>query len=65
MKLKRLIELPYREAHKIRERQKAGTMMEFYDKENYVCFNENELALWRPKKGGRPPLRKSKSVKKN
>ena len=59
MKLRRLIELPYAAAHKIRERQKAGTMMEFYDDQHYICFNEDELGLWKPRKSGRPPIKKN------
>ena len=54
MKLTRLISLPYKEAHRIRERQKAGTMTEFYDDEQYLCFSEEELKNYKPKKRGRP-----------
>ena len=54
MKLIRLISLPHSEATKIRERQKAGTMTEFYDDEQYLCFSEEELKNYKPKKRGRP-----------
>lgn len=54
MKLKRLISLPHSEATKIRERQKAGTMTEFYDDEQYLCYSEEELQSYKPKKRGRP-----------
>lgn len=57
MKLTRLISLPYKEAHRIRERQKAGTMTEFYDDEQYLCFSEEELKNYKPKKRGRPVKR--------
>ena len=57
MKLTRLISLPYKEAHRIRERQKAGTMTEFYDDEQYLCFSEEELKNYKPKKRGRPSNR--------
>ena len=58
MKLTRLISLPYKEAHRIRERQKAGTMTEFYDDEQYLCFSEEELQSYKPKKRGRPSKNK-------
>ncbi len=54
MKLKRLISLTYRDARRIRERQKAGTMTEFYDDEQYLCYSEKELKNYKPKKRGRP-----------
>lgn len=54
MKLIRLISLPHSQATKIRERQKAGTMTEFYDDEQYLCYSEEELQNYKPKKRGRP-----------
>ncbi len=54
MKKKRLIELPRGEATKIRARQKSGTMTELYDEEQYLCFDEEELVTYKPKKVGRP-----------
>jgi hypothetical protein len=57
MKLTRLISLPHSQATKIRERQKAGTMTEFYDDEQYLCFSEEELKNYKPKKRGRPVKR--------
>ena len=59
MGIKRLITLPHSEAVKIRERQKAGTMTEFYDDERYLCYSEEELKTYKPRKSGRP----SKGVK--
>lgn len=64
MKLTRLISLPYKEAHRIRERQKAGTMTEFYDDEQYLCFSEEELKNYKPKKRGRPSGIKNKRIKR-
>jgi hypothetical protein len=57
MKLIRLISLPHSQATKIRERQKAGTMTEFYDDELYLCFSEEELKNYKPKKRGRKSRR--------
>lgn len=57
MKLTRLISLPHSQATKIRERQKAGTMTEFYDDEQYLCYSEEELKNYKPKKRGRPVKR--------
>ena len=54
MTLVRLISLPHSEATKIRERQKAGTMTEFYDDGQYLCYSEEELNNYKPKKRGRP-----------
>lgn len=54
MGIKRLISLPHSEACKIRARQLAGTMTEFYDDEQYLCFSEEELKNYKPKKRGRP-----------
>ena len=56
--LKRIIELPYNEARKIRARQKVGTMKEYYDKEKYLCFKEEELKNYKPRKIGRPVKRR-------
>lgn len=64
MKLTRLISLPYKEAHRIRERQKSGTMTEFYDDEQYLCFSEEELKNYKPKKRGRPSGTKNKRTKR-
>lgn len=54
MMLKRIIELTYNEARKIRARQKVGTMKEYYDEEQYLCYDEEELKTYKPKKSGRP-----------
>lgn len=55
MAIKRLISLPYRDAHRIRERQKAGTMKEYYDREHYLCYSEDDYINYKPKKCGRKP----------
>ena len=57
MALKRLIELTREEASKIRARQKAKTMGEYYDSEQYLCFETKELETYRPRKSGRPPTK--------
>lgn len=57
--LKRIIELNYNEARKIRARQKVGTMKEYYDEEKYLCFDEEELKSYKPRKDGRPAKRRS------
>lgn len=54
MRLKRLIELNRSEAAKIRARQINGTMTEYYDEEQYLCFDEDELESYKPLKKGRP-----------
>lgn len=51
----RLISLPRKDASKIRDRQLKGTMTEYYDDEKYLCFDDHELKLWKPKKVGRKP----------
>lgn len=53
MAIKRLISLTHSEATKIRERQKVGTMTEFYDDENYLCYSEEEYENYKGKKRGR------------
>lgn len=58
MKLKRLISLPHIEAVKIRKRQNSGTMGEFYDEEQYLCFDADEYKKWKPRKNGRPIKRR-------
>lgn len=57
--LKRIIELPYNEARKIRARQKVGTMKEYYDDDQYLCFEEDELKNYKPRKDGRPAKRRN------
>ena len=57
--LKRIIELPYNEARKIRARQNVGTMKEYYDKEQYLCYDEEELKNYKPKKRGRLAKRRN------
>lgn len=57
MGIKRLISLPHSEACKIRARQLAGTITELYDADNYLCYSEEELKRYKPRKCGRPPKR--------
>jgi hypothetical protein len=59
MAIKRLISLTHSEATKIRERQKVGTMTEFYDDEHYLCYSEEEYKNYKGMKRGR----KSKNAK--
>ena len=56
--IKRLISLSRSEASKIRNRQLNGTMGEYYDDEDYLCYSEQELRDWKPKKIGRKPKTK-------
>lgn len=51
----RLCTLTHSESAKIRMRQKKGRMKEFFDSENYLCFDSEEYENWVPKKNGRPP----------
>lgn len=53
--LVRLISLPRKDASKIRDRQLKGTMTEYYDDEKYLCFDDQELKRWKPRKSGRKP----------
>lgn len=56
--MKRLIDLTFSEASKIRARQKNGTMTELFDNEQYLCFDEEELKNWKPRKNGRKSIKK-------
>ncbi len=53
--LVRLVSLSRKEACKIRDRQLKGTMTELYDDEKYLCFDDQELKVWKPRKCGRKP----------
>lgn len=53
--LKRLTDLHTCDANKIRARQKSGTMKEYFDEQGYLCFSEEELKNWQPRKIGRKP----------
>lgn len=55
MAIRRLISLAHSEATKIRERQKVGTMTEFYDDEKYLCYSEEEYLNYKGNKRGRKP----------
>ena len=52
--IKRVIELTHSEACKIRARQRAGTMNEYFDDEKYLCYETDELDTYKPRKTGRP-----------
>lgn len=54
--IKRLIDLPRNEANKIRARQKAGSMNEYYDDKNYLCYSVQELENYKKGKAGRKPV---------
>lgn len=53
--LVRLASLSRRESCKIRSRQMKGTMAVYYDDEKYLCFDDQELKRWKPRKSGRKP----------
>lgn len=53
--LKRLISLSRKDANKIRDRQLKGTMNEYFDDELYLCYDDEELENWKPRKNGRKP----------
>lgn len=55
MTLKRLISLSHTEATRIRNRQIVGTMTEFYDDDGYLCYDEDDLNGYKPRKRGRRP----------
>lgn len=61
MAIKRLISLKHSEASKIRSRQLNGTMKEYFDDEKYLCFDEEEYNMWKPKKNGRKPKTKKEN----
>lgn len=52
MKLVRVFSLSATESRKIRCRQKHGTMKEYFEN-GYLCFDEDELATYKPRKSGR------------
>lgn len=51
----RLVSLSRKDSCKIRNRQLKGTMTEYYDDEHYLCFDDQELKTWKPRKCGRKP----------
>ena len=51
----RLVSLSRKDSCKIRNRQLKGTMTEYYDDEYYLCFDDQELKTWKPRKCGRKP----------
>ena len=51
------------EREKIRKRQLAGTMTEYYDQQGFLCYDENELLTYKPRKKGRPAV--SAKITKN
>ncbi len=65
MKLVRLCSLSHKEMAKIRERQRSGTMQTYYDKDNYICYDNDELATYKPRKSGRPPIKGEENGKRN
>lgn len=54
--LKRLNDLPRSQANKIRARQKAGAMNEYFDKEGYLCYSVAEHENYKKGKAGRKPV---------
>lgn len=59
MDLKRVISLPHSEAMKIYARINNGTMKEYFDDEEYLCYDKEELKNWKSKKVGRKPRKRS------
>lgn len=55
MKLVRLADLSHNDRRKISARQKCNTMKKYTDAEGYVCYNEEEVAKYKPRKSGRKP----------
>ena len=55
----RLSSLTHSERVRIRKRQMKGTMSDLVDEEGYICYDPNELESWKPKKAGRPRLKRS------
>lgn len=55
MELIRLNSLPRNEYHRIRRRQRVGTMKSYLDEDGYVCCDKEELDNYKPKKNGRRP----------
>lgn len=55
IKLKRLADLEHGERRTIQARQNAGTMTKHIDSDGYLCFNEEELKTYKPRKVGRKP----------
>lgn len=51
----RVFALPHAEARKIRARQLVGTMKTYIDERGYICYDDEELANYQPKKDGRKP----------
>lgn len=58
MKLKKVADLPNREASKIYARINAGTMTLYLDEIGYTLYDEDELKTYKPRKCGRPPKRR-------
>lgn len=54
-KLKRLADLEHGKRRTIQARQDAGTMTRHIDKYGYLCFDEDELKTYKPRKSGRKP----------
>lgn len=51
--LKRLNELTKKERNKLSMRMKNGTLKKHIDEFGYLCYDEQELTEWKPKKFGR------------
>ena len=59
MKKVRLSTLPHNKMVMIRRRQINGTMSDLVDGEGYICYDPDELASWKPRKSGRPRIKRS------
>lgn len=58
--LKRLNDLSRTDAAKIRKRQIVGTMKVYFDNNNYICYDTDELKAYEPRKKGRPHKKEAK-----
>ena len=62
MKLKRLKDLSHSERCKIRYRQNHNTLKTHFDRQGYICYDEEEL--YKPNKSGRPVNETTKNQSK-
>ena len=51
--LKRLNELTRKERNRLTMRMKRGILKKYIDEEGYLCYKEEELNTWQPRKAGR------------
>ena len=56
MAKRRVVDLSIEERSVVYQRMKYGSIHKYYDDENYLCFDDSELANWKPRKRGRKPI---------